>query len=253
MVVSVIDRTWNATDDCGNRSTCVQRITVRDSTPPEFVVEQSIPPVEDGEEWILDPPLAVDECGEVIVSLHSVETNSTSSGSQLITYVWVAVDESGNTTEFRQTIERLPALLPNPRLSISWNNGMLRLDWPAQPEGWWLESNSSWLSPDWNPVRATPVLSNGRYAVELAPSGPAQWFRLAAGAPPLAIAPAGPGSVMLTWPSLATGYSVERCTDLAGGLWVSEPGTPITIDGMNQLEVQTTGFGGFFRLVRLEP
>src|SRR5206468_12283546 len=32
--VNVIDRTWSATDVCGNRSTCVQRITVRDTAPP---------------------------------------------------------------------------------------------------------------------------------------------------------------------------------------------------------------------------
>ena len=32
--VNLIDRTWTATDDCNNQSTCVQRITVRDWTPP---------------------------------------------------------------------------------------------------------------------------------------------------------------------------------------------------------------------------
>src|SRR5204863_4677957 len=32
--VNLIDRTWTATDECNNQNTCVQRITVRDSTPP---------------------------------------------------------------------------------------------------------------------------------------------------------------------------------------------------------------------------
>src|SRR5437667_10380866 len=40
--VSVIDRTWFATDDCGNTSTCVQRITVRDTTPPAIAVPPDV-------------------------------------------------------------------------------------------------------------------------------------------------------------------------------------------------------------------
>src|SRR5437667_6241217 len=36
--ISVINRTWTATDDCGNRSICVQQITVRDTAPPVITV-----------------------------------------------------------------------------------------------------------------------------------------------------------------------------------------------------------------------
>src|SRR5207249_10799415 len=37
-IVNLFDRTWTATDDCANHSTCVQRITVRDTTPPSLSV-----------------------------------------------------------------------------------------------------------------------------------------------------------------------------------------------------------------------
>src|SRR5439155_2448973 len=40
--VNVIDRTWAATDDCGNTSTCVQRITVRDTAPPVLVTPPDV-------------------------------------------------------------------------------------------------------------------------------------------------------------------------------------------------------------------
>src|SRR5206468_8220330 len=40
--VNVIDRTWSATDECGNRSTCVQRITVRDTAPPVITVQTNV-------------------------------------------------------------------------------------------------------------------------------------------------------------------------------------------------------------------
>src|SRR5260370_30396774 len=34
--ISVINRAWSAVDACGNQSTCVQQITVRDTTPPSI-------------------------------------------------------------------------------------------------------------------------------------------------------------------------------------------------------------------------
>ena len=33
-----IARTWTATDACGNTSTCLQTITIEDSTPPAFTI-----------------------------------------------------------------------------------------------------------------------------------------------------------------------------------------------------------------------
>jgi len=36
-----LTRTWTATDECGNSSSCVQMITVVDTTPPEFALSVS--------------------------------------------------------------------------------------------------------------------------------------------------------------------------------------------------------------------
>ena len=171
----------------------------------------------------------------------------------MITFVWEAIDESGNTAQYRQSFERAPASLPEPKLSISWSNGRVILEWPAQPEGWWLESSGTLLAPTWKPVAIEPVLANGRYTVGVDPIAPTQWFRLATGAPPLAIAPAGPASVLLLWPSLAGGYTVQRCTDLSGGTWVPEAGPLVMTNGMQRMQLEAKGRVGFFRLVRSEP
>ena len=40
-----IDRTWTATDACGNTSTCLQTITIEDSTPPTITIVQQILPL----------------------------------------------------------------------------------------------------------------------------------------------------------------------------------------------------------------
>src|SRR5207245_1935303 len=40
--VNVINRTWRATDDCGNSSTCVQQFTVRDTTPPAIAAPPDV-------------------------------------------------------------------------------------------------------------------------------------------------------------------------------------------------------------------
>src|SRR5947208_16915265 len=64
--VSVIDRTWTATDDCANHSSCVQQITVRDTTPPSISVPADMIlecPVTDTSTNVTGAAVAPDTCG----------------------------------------------------------------------------------------------------------------------------------------------------------------------------------------------
>jgi hypothetical protein len=109
--INVIDRTWTATDDCGNSSTCVQRITVRDTTPPVIVCQP------DRTVIAPDPvsfvtPTATDTCGSATVREISTVTNALTQSTLAITRTWEAVDASGNTARCQQTITYY--LLPPP-------------------------------------------------------------------------------------------------------------------------------------------
>src|SRR5262249_8440212 len=111
--VRMFDRTWSATDDCGNRSTCVQRITVRDTTPPALSVPADV---------VLECPadtrveatgmaVAPDICGTVKVSYSDVVTNGCG-GTKVISRTWTATDNSGNSTNAVQTISVIDTTPP---------------------------------------------------------------------------------------------------------------------------------------------
>jgi len=103
--VSVIDRTWVATDDCANRSTCVQRITVRDTTAPHLVAPPNM---------VLECPAGTgtnvagvatvpDACGPVVITYSDLVSNGCG-GTKVVTRTWTAIDESGLATNVVQTI-----------------------------------------------------------------------------------------------------------------------------------------------------
>jgi len=61
----VIERTWTATDASGNSSSCVQTITVEDTTPPE--IEVTVPPVDAAlQDGVTLTAEASDLCGSVV-------------------------------------------------------------------------------------------------------------------------------------------------------------------------------------------
>ncbi len=104
-IVTVIDRTWTATDHCGNRGSCVQRITVRDATPPTLSVPSDVV-VEapaDVSTNVTGMATAQDACGQATVSFVDSTTNLCGL-AKTITRIWTAIDEWGNSTNAAQTI-----------------------------------------------------------------------------------------------------------------------------------------------------
>ena len=107
-----ITRTWTATDDCGNATSCDQTINVQDTTAPTF--DQSLPTDATEECDALSSPDVLtfsDNCGASGQATVYTETSTQGADpaqcdymSYTITRTWTATDECGNTAEHVQTI-----------------------------------------------------------------------------------------------------------------------------------------------------
>ena len=99
----VLTRTWTAEDDCGNVSTCVQVITIDDTTPPSLTCpgdvtidcSASTDPANTG------TATATDDCSGVTVTYSDVSTGSC---PEVLTRTWTAEDDCGNVSTCVQVI-----------------------------------------------------------------------------------------------------------------------------------------------------
>src|SRR5439155_12714293 len=109
----VIARTWTARDDCGNSASCVQTITVRDTTPPVIICPSNL---------VLECPAntstnatgvatAQDGCGSVTIRYTDAVTNNCA-GTKVIARNWTATDQCGNSASCVQTITVLDTIKP---------------------------------------------------------------------------------------------------------------------------------------------
>jgi formylglycine-generating enzyme required for sulfatase activity len=101
----IIERTWTATDAADNSSSCVQVITVVDTTPPvitgvpadETVECDSVPPPVE--------PTATDNCdSNVPVIFNETRTDGDCPSRYTLTRTWTATDDCGNSTTETQVI-----------------------------------------------------------------------------------------------------------------------------------------------------
>jgi hypothetical protein len=103
----IIVRTWTATDDCDNASSCEQTITVVDTTPPDI---ECPPNVELGCDESTDPSntgqaTATDNCDpEPAITFADEVTPGACPPEMVITRTWTATDECGNSSSCEQII-----------------------------------------------------------------------------------------------------------------------------------------------------
>ncbi|NOT36256.1 MAG: T9SS type A sorting domain-containing protein, partial [Saprospiraceae bacterium] len=104
----VLARTWTAVDSCNNSNSCVQMITVQDTTRPAIVCpvnvtincEASTLPANTG------TATATDNCTNTVTNLSSadVRTNGSCNDNYVLARTWTAVDSCNNSNSCVQTI-----------------------------------------------------------------------------------------------------------------------------------------------------
>jgi hypothetical protein len=99
-----IVRTWRAEDDCGNVSTCDQRMDVEDTLPPEVTCPADTS-FEVGETIVFGQPTVRDRCdGDVEVTFKDVRFASDCPQAYSIVRTWTATDDCGNSASCEQTV-----------------------------------------------------------------------------------------------------------------------------------------------------
>ena len=100
-----IDRSWTATDNCGNVVTRTQRIIVQDTEPPVF---EAIDDITADCANIPDPTAvsATDNCSDnVMITPSETIIPGICSGNYTLLRIWTATDECGNTASLQQQID----------------------------------------------------------------------------------------------------------------------------------------------------
>ena len=101
-----LERTWTATDECGNTTVHTQIITVEDTTGPTFVG-----PMPEAEIFIrcedfkpAETLTATDKCGEATVRVFDEKVEGECESKYDIVRTWIATDSCGNETTYTQII-----------------------------------------------------------------------------------------------------------------------------------------------------
>jgi len=102
----ILTRTWTATDDCGNTSTCVQIIEVSDNTAPEITCATVTSPIECGSLPVFGTPTVIDDCDPDVTITFVTDSIAGICGQEYtLTRTWTATDDCGNTATCSSTID----------------------------------------------------------------------------------------------------------------------------------------------------
>ena len=245
-VSRIISRTWTATDNCGRQSSCVQRITVSDTTPPALACKPA-KAMFAGEPWSFDEPIATDACGAVTLRVINTATNVISGNAYAVVRTWEAADDCANKSTCQQIVTVTTPLFPQLQL-VSANSQTVTYRWLAIPSGYELQSSVSMKTPNWRTVETSVVESNG-YCYCVIPSSLAQqYFRLGLPQRLLWLDRLSPGNGRVCWSALLKGYLLETSDSLTAPNWSPLAATTVTTNTLTSVYLDLGARQKYFRL-----
>jgi hypothetical protein len=125
-----LQRTWTATDACGNTSQATRLVNVVDATPPTVTLQPAPATVQCGNIPSAQPPIVTDNCDlNPQVVLNETTSAGTCASGYTVTRTWIATDACGNVRYATQHINVVDALAPiltlPPDLTIGCNASIL--------------------------------------------------------------------------------------------------------------------------------
>ena len=94
-----ITRTWIASDDCGNSSSCSATIVVQDNTAPLITCPLVISPIDCGSVPVFGLATATDACDAIVaVTFTDITVQGLCALEYTVTRTWVATDDCGNSS-----------------------------------------------------------------------------------------------------------------------------------------------------------
>ena len=115
-ITGVLTRTWTVKDDLGHTDSCVQKITIVDTTKPTISSVGVAATIECPATPVFSTPTASDNCGDAKLTFADVRTEGTCAGTYSITRTWTATDACLNSSTASQTItveDKTPPMLNN--------------------------------------------------------------------------------------------------------------------------------------------
>ena len=103
---SSVTRTWTATDDCGNSTSCSRTISLTDNTPPVLTCPTVVSPMECPAALAFPPATATDLCdANPLITINDLTTpGGICPQENTVTRTWTATDACGNSTSCSRTI-----------------------------------------------------------------------------------------------------------------------------------------------------
>jgi DNA-binding beta-propeller fold protein YncE len=100
----LLQRTWTASDDCGNTASASQRLAVVDTTPPALAGVPADMTVECDDVPPPPPVTATDACGAATLDFSEARADGACPAEYVLTRTWTASDDCGNTASASQRL-----------------------------------------------------------------------------------------------------------------------------------------------------